>query len=280
MKWEIGLSTGIGYTHPIDAVLPYIADVGFRAVEVSTAPRHFSFDDPQAVAALARSLAQHRLRVHSLHAPFGHDVNFTSPDAGQRLYALERLAQAAEALRVLGGTQYVIHPGGEDQRWIWDRQARLALSVEGLKTVWEQCRRRALMLVVETPLPHLLGGQVEDFAWILERLPVDGVGICLDTSHTSLGGSLFEVIERFAPRIVHVQASDNHGHADDHLVPGDGIIDWRRVLAALERARYEGVFMLEVAGNGDVAEHVARAGGLIGGGYRPPAGWPAAPERS
>ena len=206
-------------------------------------------------------------------------MNITSPEAQQRRHALERLTVAAEALRVLGGALYVIHPGGEDQRWIWDRDARLAMSVEGLTRVWEECRLRGLTMVVETPLPHLLGGQVEDFAWVVERLPQEGVGLCLDTSHTSLGGSLFEVIDCLGPRLVHVQASDNHGHTDDHLTPGEGVIEWPRVLAALERAHYEGVFMLEVAGNGDVASHVARAGSLIGRGGPPPAGWPAAAAR-
>ena len=102
----------------------------------------------------------------------------------------------------LGGLLFVIHPGGEDQRWAWDRDARLALSVESLTRVFEDCRTRGLTLVVETPLPHLLGGHVEDFAWILDRLPREGVGICLDTSHTSLGGCLYDVIDRFGPRRV------------------------------------------------------------------------------
>jgi sugar phosphate isomerase/epimerase len=277
MKWEIGLSTGIAYAHPIETVLPYIADCGFRSVEVSTAPRHLRFDDPEAISSLARRIEAHGLRVHSLHAPFGHDVNLTSPDPEQRRHALERLTHAADALRRLGGSLYVIHPGGEDQRWTWDRERRLQLSVEGLTSVWQRCRQRGLTLVVETPLPHLLGGQMEDFAWILERLPTEGVGVCIDTSHTSLGGFLFEVIERFGHRLVHVQASDNQGHADDHLTPGEGVIEWARVLSGLERARYQGVFMLEVAGDGDIGAHVAQAAGLIGGRCPPPRGWPAAP---
>jgi sugar phosphate isomerase/epimerase len=274
MKWEIGLSTGIGYAHPIAEVLPCVADAGFRVIEVSTAPHHLRYDDAGAVAAAARSIREHGLRVHSLHAPFGHEVNITSPEAQQRRQAHARLTQAAEALRALGGQLYVIHPGGEDQRWVWDRQPRLALSVEGLTRVWEECRSRGLTMVVETPLPHLLGGQVEDFAWILDRLPREGVGICLDTSHTALGGSLYEVIERFGSRLVHVQASDNHGRTDDHLTPGEGHIDWARVLSALERLRYEGVFMLEVSGEGDLREHVIRASSLIGGYCPPPPGWP------
>ena len=152
-----------------------------------------------------------------------------------------------------------MHPGGEDQRWAWERDTRLAFSIEGLTRMWEVCRERSLTLVVETPLPHLLGGQPEDFAWILRHLPSDEVGVCVDTSHCSLGGFLLDAVDRFAGRLVHLQVSDNRGASDDHLPPGDGIIDWARFCDALQRVNYSGVFLLEVAGDGDVDVSVERA---------------------
>jgi sugar phosphate isomerase/epimerase len=211
--------------------------------------------------------------VHSLHAPFGHDINITSPEPSHREAAFGRLFRAADALRILGGSLYVIHPGGEDQRWVWEREERLGLAVTGLTRVAEACRERGLTLVVETPLPHLLGGRLDDFVWILDRLPREGVGVCIDTSHCSLGGVLMEAVGRLAHRLVHIQASDNGGQTDDHLPPGDGVLDWAAFRRALEAADYKGVFMLEVSADGDVADHVLRAarGGRHALG-RPPAG--------
>jgi sugar phosphate isomerase/epimerase len=81
----------------------------------------------------------------------------------------------------------------------------------------------------------------------------------VDTSHTSLGGVLLDSLQRHGPRLVHVQVSDNRGTSDDHLPPGEGVIDWPAVLGTLERVGYRGVFMLEVAGDGDVRGHVERA---------------------
>jgi sugar phosphate isomerase/epimerase len=81
----------------------------------------------------------------------------------------------------------------------------------------------------------------------------------VDTSHTALGGFLLEALERLGPRLVHVQASDNRGVTDDHLPPGQGVIDWPRVVDLLERVGYRGVFMLEVTGNGDVRGHAQQA---------------------
>jgi sugar phosphate isomerase/epimerase len=256
------LSTGIGYQRPIAEVLEPIARAGFRDLEISTAPHHFDYADGAAVDGLRDALARHGLRAHSLHAPFGHDVNITSPEEAIRTYSLDRLEQAAEALQHLGGSLFVLHPGGEDQRWVWDRAARLELSVGGLNRVWGFCRQRGLTLVLETPLPHLIGGQPDDFEHILERLPREGTGVCLDTSHVALGGFLHHYLHRFGHRIVHVQASDNHGVHDDHLVPGEGAIPWHDVIEPLDRAGYRGVFLLEIAGSHDVAVRAveARAG--------------------
>ena len=255
----LGLSTGIAYHHPIEMVLQPIYDSGFRIIEIATARDHIDLSDTRRLRELAHVIREMGLTVRSLHAPFGHDIDITEPDPAFRQQSLDRLTRAADALQIFGGRLYVIHPGGEDHDWVWDRETRISRSAEGLATLWQRCRERDLDLVVETPLPHLLGGQPDDLEGLLRTLPREGTGVCIDTSHTSLGGFLFEVIDRFASRLVHVQASDNRGHTDDHLPPGDGIIDWPKVQSKLAAIGYQGVFLLELTGNGDVREHVAHA---------------------
>lgn len=259
MKWEPGLSTGIAYRRPILEVLETIASAGFRVLEISTAPAHLNLEDTAGLRALASRMRDLDLRAYALHAPFGPDLNISSHDPAVRERSLEHLVKAADALQLLGGRLYVVHPGGEDQRWVWDRERRLEWSVAMLERLWKACNERGLVLVLETPLPHLLGGQLADFAWILERLPPEGTGVCVDTSHTALGGTLFEAIARFSARLVHVQASDNRGVSDDHLPPGDGVLHWDAVVAALVAAGYRGVFMMEVSGEDEVGDRASRS---------------------
>jgi sugar phosphate isomerase/epimerase len=254
MNWELGISTGIAYRSPIGDVLESIREAGFCSVELSTAPQHFDYGRQESVSDLKGRIDALGLKVCSLHAPFGHDVNVTSPETSERENAIAMLTRAADALAFLGGGLYVIHPGGEDQRWVWEREQRLARSVHVLTRIWEICRARELELVVETPLPHLLGGTPADFQWILERIPREHTGVCVDTSHCSLGGNLLEPFQRFPYRIVHVQVSDNRGHSDDHLPPGQGVIDWDAFCQGLAAAGYGGTFMLEVAGVGLLKE--------------------------
>lgn len=259
MKWEIGISTGIAYQCPVMDALESIAHAGFRTLELSTAPHHFDYADPEAVSRLRAALDAMGLRAHSLHAPFGHDVNITSPEPTVRWHSLDRLERAADALRGLGGSLFVIHPGGEDQRWIWDRGARLDHSVSGLNRIWNVCHARELTLVVETPLPHLLGGQPDDFLFVLDHLPREGTAVCIDTSHVALGCGIDHYLQKLGDRLVHIQVSDNNGVYDDHLVPGEGRIDWPAFLEGLERVRYSGVFMLEIGGSADVGARSRQA---------------------
>jgi sugar phosphate isomerase/epimerase len=259
VSWAPGLSTGIAYQRPILEVLEPIRHAGFRAIEICTAPRHLDLGSPAATAALARAVTDLGLVVQTLHAPFGEGIDITSADGPTRERSFDRLTRAADALALFGGPGlYVIHPGSENERWAWDRERHLERSVVGLARMWEVCRARGLKLVVETPLPHLLGGQLDDLEWILARIPGEGTGVCIDTSHCSLGGFLGEAVRRFASRLVHIQASDNRGTSDDHLPPGEGLIDWDAWWSALEQANYTGVFMLEVAGTESVAQDVAR----------------------
>jgi sugar phosphate isomerase/epimerase len=259
MNDRFGLSTGIAYRHPIEMALRPIYDAGFRIIEIATARNHIDLSNTARLRELAHVAGDMGLAVPSLHAPFGHDIDITDPDPAFRQQSLDTLTRAADALQIFGGRLYVIHPGGEDHDWIWDRETRLARSVDGLTTLWRRCRERGLELIVETPLPHLLGGQPDDLDRLLRLLPREGTGVCIDTSHTALGGFLFEVMDRFASRLVHLQASDNRGHTDDHLPPGDGIIDWAKVQSKLAAIGYQGIFLLELTDNGDVGERVAYA---------------------
>jgi sugar phosphate isomerase/epimerase len=258
VNWEIGVSTGIGYREPIEEVLPAIAASGFRIIEVATARSHIDLKDSGRFERVREQGTRLDLTVRSLHAPFGQGIDLTDADPGIRRLSLRHFREAADLLQCLGGDLYVIHPGGEDHNWIWEKEARLGRSVEGLTEIWQMCRERRLKLVVETPLPHLLGGSLHDLEWILARIPVEGTGVCVDTSHTSLGGTLFHAIDRFSDRLVHIQASDNRGKHDDHLPPGDGILDWPAVMRSLEKAHYRGTFLFEVGGTGPSPENVKR----------------------
>ena len=68
----------------------------------------------------------------------------------------------------------------------------------------------------------------------------------LDTGHANLYGVVYDLIESFPEKLFFTHLHDNNGVRDEHLVPGHGVIDWRRLLSCFDDADYSGPFNFEL----------------------------------
>lgn len=258
MRWHVGIATGACVEAPILDALPAINASGARALEIGTPPRHFNPLLSDQIATLATGLRAHNLAAVSIHAPFGGRLDLADPNPHHRHDGVAAVRSAAAAIKHLGGRLVIVHPSDlkRDQH---DVQARLESSVDSLRLLGHDCHAEGVELVIESPLPHLIGGHPDEFAWILARLP-QTVRVCLDTGHTWLGHHWRPFLNVAGDRLAHVHANDNHGHRDDHLPPGDGRIDWVEVARTLDAVSFSGWMMLELrCPSGDLASYFTRA---------------------
>jgi sugar phosphate isomerase/epimerase len=254
MSWSIGIATGACVDRPICDVLDCLHRAGAAGVELGTPPRHFDMWKPGEVAAVDQSLRRLPLRAVSIHAPFGESLDLAHPDPRHRLAGIEATIAAARTVKQLGGHIVVAHPS-DLVRHGADIAARLDASAGSLRTVALACRHEGVQLAIESPLPHLIGGHPDEFAWLLAHIG-EGAGVCLDTGHVALGRSWRRFAELCEGRIVHIHASDNHGQYDDHLVPGEGTVDWTEIVSTLRTIRFDGWVMLELrCPGGDAPDH-------------------------
>lgn len=244
MTWRIGISSGACTESPILDVLPALEQSGAGALEIGTPPRHFDpWQEPQ-IAALAQHLREAPIDAVSIHAPFGGLLDLAEPNPQHRHAAIGAILTAAGAIKRLGGSLVVVHPS-DLVRHAHDARARLRDCAESLRILGDNCRHNGVTLVVESPLPHLIGGHPDEFAWLLTQVD-DDTRVCLDTGHTALGRHWHQFLEVAGTRLIHVHANDNHGHHDDHLPPGDGVIDWSEIARSLRAVRFTGWIMLEL----------------------------------
>lgn len=258
MTWNIGVSTGCCLEHRILDVLSAVKVAGLTGVELGTPPNHFNPFDRAQIRDVGERLRTLELTAVSIHAPFGGGLELSAADARERQAAIGRVAVAAAALKDVRGSLVVVHPT-DIPRHEADVERRLDYAIDALNTLASICRGMGLTLAVETPLPHLIGGSPDEFEWILRRLDPSAV-VCLDTAHTTLGHNWDRFVAHGDSRIAHVHASDHRGRYDDHLAPGDGIIDWAHIASTLARVGYHGWIMLELkCGAVSHAEHFSRA---------------------
>ncbi len=254
--WAVGLSTGSFHRLSIFEALPFVRDGGFDLLEISSFSAHLDYHDLDAVRRAAGQIREMGMEPFSFHAPFAAPIDITSLDPAQREQSFKELMAAAQAAAALGAANFTIHPGPEIEAKPPQEELiqRMENAAGVLGRVARFCQARRMNLMLENLLPHLLFGHTGDLLYLMGALNQPNVGICLDTGHALLAGDLYTVVHKLSGHLRMVHASDNLGKEDDHLPPGAGRIDWRRLLADLDGVGFRGAIILELSGE--------RAGGM------------------
>ena len=260
-SWPIGLSTGCFYQQNILDCLPSIRTSGFSMIEVCSSPAHLDYHDHAAVERAAAQIHELGMEAYSFHAPFSDQIDIASPDSSQRASALSEILRAAEAAALLKVHYFVIHPGPEFSNQISaeERLARMENVVASLSVVAARCRELGTMCVLENKLPHLLFGNTSDILWILDAISTTEIGACLDTGHATIAGDISALVHKLASHLRVIHAHDNDGRTDEHRTPGDGVIDWEKLLRELVQARFHGALILELSNEQDMEATLAKA---------------------
>jgi sugar phosphate isomerase/epimerase len=263
---QFGLSTHLFHDQRLTREhLEAAAAHGFTAIELFATRTHFDYHDGAAIQRLAEWLAATGLSLHSVHAPivesytngvWGPAFSLAATDTAARARALEEAAAAIAIARTVGYAFLVVHLGRPDDPPAPGDNNRDAArrSVEHLH---ELAAASGVRLALEVIPNRLSGG--EALVQLIDDLELGDAGVCLDFGHAFMRGDLADAIETVSGHLSTIHVHDNHGRADEHLVPLDGAIDWAQAVFACQKVGYEGLWMMELANTSTPAEVLARA---------------------
>jgi sugar phosphate isomerase/epimerase len=114
---------------------------------------------------------------------------------------------------------------------------------------------------LENVLP---GPATELVSRVLDQVDPTVFGACYDSSHDQIGGPRpFSLLEQWRDRLIAVQLSDRVRDFVDHVLPGEGFIDWPGLCRELQRSVFRSPLLLEVAtthsAEKDARQFLARA---------------------
>lgn len=235
----------------IRQVLEPISRYGFWLIEVCTYPDHLPCSDESRVREVAGMMRDLGIEPVSLHAPFGHEIDISSFNEEQRNYSIDQIIRSLDAACILGVPSIVLHPGPEKERLLTDADhlQQIKQAAYSLLYIHKQCKERGLQLVIENMLGHLSFGQISDFTWLMDDLLDESAGFCFDTGHANLTDYMYTFIDKFCNRLRVIHTHDNFGHGDDHLPPGQGMINWNYFLHRILEGNCDGTFVIELSGH-------------------------------
>jgi sugar phosphate isomerase/epimerase len=229
---SISIATSFQYDIPIEQQIPLIAEAGFSHVALGVKPEHSGYRSREARASLKRQLEERGLKVDSLHAS-----RLDAPEASGSVSA------SVEAAAELGAGCVVAHAGPFHcgTEGFAERLHAVLVTCEALVSV---LRGNGMVLAIENVMP----GPATDLATqAITELDPTIFGFCYDSAHDQIDGPRpFDLIDRFRDRIFSVHLSDRIKAHVDHVIPGEGFINWSRVCAGLRLAHYRGSILMEV----------------------------------
>ena len=230
-----------------------LAVTGIDYIEISALQdQHLNIWDEERIAQIAKALPAAGLKLWSFHAPF---CAIAMDDEATRADGVRRIVRSAHLAERLGAPVVIVHPGRDVPSR--DRERELAWTVEGFCRALEQTPP-GVTLALETMSGRSLAAPPAEMKRVMDQLDPRRVGVCVDAGHVNMGCDVVEYIGAVTGRIASVHLQDNHGERDEHLLAGDGDVDFPGAIAALRAAGYEGVLMSEGASPGSSPEENAR----------------------
>ena len=171
---------------------------------------------------------------------------FLAPDAA------EDNRRAVEEAATLGTDVLVLVCGPPEGRDLDGARARIA---DGIERLLPHAQDHGVRLAIEPLHPMMISersaivtlGEATDLA---ERIGSDDVGVIVDAYHVWWDPRLYEEIARAGERILGYHVADWLVPTTDRLqgrgMMGEGVIELRRIRAAVEAAGYQGPIEVEV----------------------------------
>lgn len=129
----------------------------------------------------------------------------------------------------------------------------------GLKEVLQYAADREVTIGFE-PEPGMFIDTMSRFERLLEHVDAPNFKLTLDVGHLHCQGEepIAEVIRRWADRIVNVHIEDMRRGRHEHLMFGDGEMDFPPIVAALEKVNYTGGLFVELSRHSHAAPEAMR----------------------
>jgi sugar phosphate isomerase/epimerase len=264
---HFGYNTNGFAHHPLDQTLLILSQLGYESVALTL---DYHTLNPCAPDALEHA-RKVRSRLGDLHlrcvvetgARFlldpwhKHQPTLLSAESGERERRFQFLRRAVDVAVEVGAEAVSFWSGTPLTKESPD--VLMQRLVEGCRRLCDHAAAHRMRLAFE-PEPGMFIDTMPAFAELLDRVAHPALGLTLDVGHLHCQGEvpIAEQIHRWRSLLWNVHIEDMRRGVHDHLMFGEGEIDFGPVLAALRDVGYEGGVHVELSRHSHDAVNTAR----------------------
>ena len=238
--FELGIPARLPGSERIEVSDPYSPEA--RCLFAQSAGRGQEERLVETQAARVETLSENRLRLWSVHLPFGPGWDVAHISREERAAVCASLKRVIDMTAGWGVKIFVLHGCLEPVR-TEERALRMARSIMSLRELSEYARKYGAQVALEN-LPRSCLANCSEETLAMSEAAGD-IPIVFDVNHL-LGEGHEAFLDALANRIVSTHLSDYDGVDERHRLPGEGIVPWRRIVTRLCEAGYRGPFLFEL----------------------------------
>lgn len=227
----ISISTSFDYSIQIDLQIPMIKEAGFSHVSIGGNYEHSGILDNNRRKSLKESITNNGLSIDTIH---GYVMD--------KADTIEINQEVVNAAAYLGAPIVVIHCSSFtfNSSTLEDRKKDIDIKIplfEGMS------KQSGVKFAIENVLP----GIATDFAeFVIGNTNPKHFGFCYDSSHDQVDGPRpFDLLERQKHRLIAVHISDRIKEFTDHVIPGEGFIDFVEMCEIIKNSPFRSPFLME-----------------------------------
>lgn len=222
---------------PIEATIKRLKSLGYDGIQIMGELRKYD------VKEVRRLLNENHLECWGAVTIMVKGRDLIHADPYYREMSQRYVMECIDLVEGLGGSLITIVPSevgkvvamaDADTEWAW--------AVEGLKVVADHANKKKVRIGLE-PLNRFETNFLNrhDQAIRLAHDVGEGVGVCLDAFHLNIEeADMYQAILNTGNLLVDFHVADNNRRP-----PGEGAIDWSKVVATLKQAGYQGAMTVE-----------------------------------
>ena len=222
---------------PLELTLKRIRKYGYESIEISGEPTQYDIKETQAL------LKKYKIRCWGGVTLTLGDRNLASRNSKQRADTVQYMKDVISMVSALDGEIITLVPATvgkvvpdatPEEEWAW--------LVEGCKECYEWGKQKGVKIALE-PLnrfeTYILNRA--DQALALAKAVGKDCGVCIDAFHLNIEeADMYQSILNAGDRIYDFHIADNN-----RMAPGQGALDWKKIVKTLKKAGYKGALTVE-----------------------------------
>ena len=213
---------------------------GIKFVEIRCPPEHFNQHEIDFIKGQFE---------YSMHASFENLKINILPRFSYSIEGINKLKKDIDLAILLNVKEVVVHGGAFFKGYIRLSNILkkniglnffLDLFIKTFSPIFKEANDNGIKIVIENCYPCFLFGRPYDILYVKQKLP--SLGFCLDLAHSEIYNQTMELMRL---GIDHIHLTDNDKKTDQHLVIGNGSIDFDDFFSRLKKKNYNQKIILE-----------------------------------